>query len=208
MRPRPKTRPRKQPTQERSHATVTALLDATARVLLREGYDRASTNRIAQVAGVNIGSLYQYFPGKDALVAALIDRHLDEISRVLGAGLAAAADAPVAEAVRAIVSAHVQIHATNPTLQRVLILEVPRVERLNPIVRFRAELVRVLAEWLAARRVELAIADTEFAAFALVHTVDALTQAAVMDHPRWIVDGTLVDKLSKMVLAYLEGLRD
>ena len=72
--------PRKLASQERSRATVDALLEATTRVLLKEGYDRASTNRIAEVAGVSIGSLYQYFPSKEALVAAVIDRHQQEIS--------------------------------------------------------------------------------------------------------------------------------
>ena len=69
------TMPRKSASQKRSQATVETLLDATARVLTREGYDRASTNRIAAKAGVSVGSLYQYFPNKEALVAALVARH-------------------------------------------------------------------------------------------------------------------------------------
>ena len=76
------TNPRKSASQERSRSTVDALLEATARVLVKEGYDRASTNRIAEVAGVSIGSLYQYFPNKEALVAAVIDRHTEQVSQV------------------------------------------------------------------------------------------------------------------------------
>jgi AcrR family transcriptional regulator len=60
---RPLVKPRKTATQERSRATVDALVEATARILVKEGYDKASTNRIAEVAGVSVGSLYQYFPG-------------------------------------------------------------------------------------------------------------------------------------------------
>jgi AcrR family transcriptional regulator len=70
---KPATNPRKSASQERSRLTVEALLEATARVLMKDGYDRASTNKIAAVAGVSIGSLYQYFPSKEALVAAVID---------------------------------------------------------------------------------------------------------------------------------------
>ena len=72
------TSPRKSATQERSRATVDALLSATARVLVKEGYDRASTNKVAEAAGVSIGSLYQYFPSKEALVSAVIQRHIGE----------------------------------------------------------------------------------------------------------------------------------
>src|SRR5258708_22186871 len=75
---KPQTNPRKSASQERSRLTVDALLEATTRVLIKEGYDRASTNRIAEVAGVSIGSLYQYFPSKEALVAAVFDPHTPE----------------------------------------------------------------------------------------------------------------------------------
>src|SRR5260370_38447536 len=89
------TNPRKLASQERSRSTVDALLEATARILVKEGYDQASTNRIAEVAGVSIGSLYQYFPSKEALRAAGIDRHTQEGSQVTGNAQAKAAARPV-----------------------------------------------------------------------------------------------------------------
>jgi len=66
-----KLSPKKTPRQERSRATVEALLEATTDILIREGYTKLTTNRIAERAGVNIASLYQYFPGKEAIVAEL-----------------------------------------------------------------------------------------------------------------------------------------
>ncbi|TIT73203.1 MAG: helix-turn-helix transcriptional regulator, partial [Mesorhizobium sp.] len=75
MAPKLLTNPRKNASQERSRATMDALIEATARILVRDGFDKASTNRIAEEAGVSVGSLYQYYPGKEALVAAVIDRH-------------------------------------------------------------------------------------------------------------------------------------
>src|SRR5260370_3447682 len=81
------TIPRKSASQKRSRVTVETLLDATARVLTREGYDRASTNRIAAKAGVSVGSLYQYFPNKEALVAPLVPRHNREMPGLVADGL-------------------------------------------------------------------------------------------------------------------------
>src|SRR5580698_3835386 len=65
---------RKTPRQKRSVATVGAILDAAARILEKQGFDAYSTNAVAARAGVSIGSLYQYFPGKDAITRALIER--------------------------------------------------------------------------------------------------------------------------------------
>ena len=73
--PRIELRQRKSPRQQRSADTVEALLTAAARVLERESLAGFNTNRVAEVAGVSVGSLYQYFPNKSALIAALIDRY-------------------------------------------------------------------------------------------------------------------------------------
>jgi AcrR family transcriptional regulator len=71
--------PRKNPKQERSQTLVGAVLEASARILDLNGYARLTTNKVAELAGVSIGSLYQYFPGKDALMAAVLERHVNQI---------------------------------------------------------------------------------------------------------------------------------
>jgi AcrR family transcriptional regulator len=76
---KPSTEPRKLPQQERSRIAVEAILEATTRILTEEGYEKANTNRIAERAGVSIGSLYQYFPNKESLMTALMVQHSDEI---------------------------------------------------------------------------------------------------------------------------------
>src|SRR6188768_515402 len=77
---------RRQPRQARSRDTVDALLEAAARVFRREGF-RATTNRVAAEAGVSIGSLYEYFPNKQALLAALAERHVASAEAEVGAAL-------------------------------------------------------------------------------------------------------------------------
>src|SRR5688500_11026502 len=74
--PRTKLAPRKRPRQERSRATVDAIVQAAAYILVRDGYAKLTTNRIAERAGVNIASLYQFFPGKQAILAELQRRHV------------------------------------------------------------------------------------------------------------------------------------
>ena len=122
---KPLTKPRKNASQERSRATVDTLIEATARILVKEGFDKASTNRIAEKAGVSVGSLYQYFPGKEALVAAVMERHNQEIMQVVR-GLAEVATHRWSKAVRKLVAAAIKAHRVDPKLHRVLAEQIPR----------------------------------------------------------------------------------
>lgn len=85
--------PRKQPRQARSKQTVEWVLEAAARVFKAEGFS-ATTNRIAELAGVSVGTLYEYFPNKEALLAALAERHVAEAERGIEAALAARTETP------------------------------------------------------------------------------------------------------------------
>ncbi|HLX38261.1 MAG TPA: TetR/AcrR family transcriptional regulator, partial [Candidatus Binataceae bacterium] len=152
---KPRTNPRKIASQERSRATVDALLEATTRILLREGYDQASTNKIAEVAGVSIGSLYQYFPSKEALVAAVIDRHTQEISRVVRRALVKVAARPLEVAAREFVSIGIDAHRVNPKLHAVLAEQIPRVGRLENIDAMQRDGYALVRGYLEAHRDEI-----------------------------------------------------
>lgn len=75
--------PRKSPVQARSAASVDAILEATVQVLLDVGKERLTTTRVASRAGVSIGTLYQYFPNKSALLQAALKRHLDGVTEAV-----------------------------------------------------------------------------------------------------------------------------
>jgi AcrR family transcriptional regulator len=75
--------PRKQPVQARSAASVDAILEATIQVLLSVGKERLTTTKVASRAGVSVGTLYQYFPNKSALLQGALIRHLDEVTRAM-----------------------------------------------------------------------------------------------------------------------------
>jgi AcrR family transcriptional regulator len=82
-RPQSTSEPRKSPVQARSAASVEAILKATIQVLLKVGKERLTTTRVAARAGVSVGTLYQYFPNKGALLRAALQRHLDEIGAMI-----------------------------------------------------------------------------------------------------------------------------
>jgi AcrR family transcriptional regulator len=205
---KPLAKPRKSASQQRSRATVEALIEATARILVKEGFDRASTNRIAQVAGVSIGSLYQYFPGKEALVAAVFERHQLEIMRTVRGELAEALDQPVEQAVRRLVAVAVRAHRIDPRLHRVLAEQIPRVGRLEKLETFNRENFVVFRTFLERRRDELRVEDLELAAFICVTSIEALTHDAVLHYPKLLSDETpesLIEEGARLVTGYLKG---
>jgi len=203
MPPRPRTLPRKKAVQARSQATVEAILTATARVLVGVGYDRASTNRIAAAAGVSVGSLYQYFPSKEALVAALAERHIDEMSTVVLDAMARHAGAPAEETVRALVEVMIQAHGIDPKLHKVLVEQTPRFGRLEKLHDVEARVTELAVAWLEAHAAEIRPVDPAIAAFVIVHAVEALTHGAVLTRPDLLRDPRLVDEITALVVRYL-----
>ncbi len=103
--------PRRKPKQERARQTVDAVLEAVRLVVKRHGAQALTTNRIAEIAGVSVGSLYQYFPDKHAIVAALHDRHIADVRRVLETTAADCAAASLPDFARELVDGLVNAHA-------------------------------------------------------------------------------------------------
>ena len=157
-----RTTPRKRPRQQRSKDTVDTILDATTRVLVKHGFDGLTTNAVAAAAGVSIGSVYQYFPNKEALVAALIDRHVEKMNAAILSELVRVATLPIAEAARCVIELTIRAHAIEPQLHRVLSEQVPR--SLSKLQVGDGICSRAVARLLVARRDEVAIRDPDLAA--------------------------------------------
>ena len=203
---RPQTKPRKIAAQGRSRATVDALIEATARILIKEGYDRASTNKIAAMAGVSIGSLYQYFPSKEALMAAVIERHTQDLSQVARDAFVKVAELPIEIAARELVKAGIDGHRVNPKLHRVLDEQVPRTGQLERVDAVVQNACMSFRDYLEAHRDEIDVADLDLAAFILVTTLEALTHSAVLHRPDLVADervGAFVEEATRLVLRYL-----
>jgi AcrR family transcriptional regulator len=197
-----RTTPRKRPRQARSQVTVDLILEATARLLVKHGFDGLTTNGVAEAAGVSIGSLYQYFPNKEALVAALIERHMEEMNAAVLGELTRVAALPMAQTVRAVIELIFRAHAVEPALHRVLTEQVPRVGRMARLKELDQIGHRMVTGILAARRSELAIYDPELSAFVLVTAIEAICHAQVFS-PERLRDPRLVDEACALVTRYL-----
>lgn len=170
--PENKPKPRKIPVQARSRATVEAILEATARILEAEGLDAVTTNRVAERAGVSIGSLYQYYPSRDAILAEMVRRMRLSMSLRLIEANAEVQDLPLAQAVPRLMSAAVYQYEKEPLLTAALEQAEQWLPRDPEVLTERRKVRDVMSECLRRR----GVADPDTAVADLV----AMTRGIVM----------------------------
>jgi AcrR family transcriptional regulator len=99
--------PRKTPVQTRAAVTVGAISEATIQILLKQGVNRLTTTRVAERAGVSVGTLYQYYPNKQSLLFAVLAEHLDNVAAAVEAACEQARHKRLSDMIRAVVEAYV-----------------------------------------------------------------------------------------------------
>jgi AcrR family transcriptional regulator len=194
------TAPRKLPRQERAQFTVDAILTATKKVLAGEGRERATTNRIAEVAGVSIGSLYQYFPNKDTLIEIVRAGQEGAFRAKLEPRFERMVDLPLREAVRGVVSLLIEYHRESRGIHNAL------QEPAQP--EFHEDLMErwlgTTIAYLEAHREEIRPTNLPLAARMALETVESLTHDMSMRSPELLDDPEYASELVEMLVGYLE----
>lgn len=196
--------PENKPRQARAQATIDAILEATIRILDRESLDAATTTRIAEIAGVSVGTLYHHFQDRDAILRALQDR---EFARALGLmqdvlshdNLASAPRQTVERVVRGLAS----LYQASPALHRVLAIEGLRVVNAQEVHAFDLRVIDVIRGFLLASQEHLRVTNVEAAAFVAYQAVRATMLATLLERPPGLDIAVLVDQVVDLVLRYL-----
>ncbi|MEV7043199.1 TetR/AcrR family transcriptional regulator [Amycolatopsis sp. NPDC051061] len=196
--------PRKQPRQVRAELTRQRILTAAAHVFGEHGYAAGTTNRIAERAGISIGSLYQYFPNKDAILAELLVRHLDDGAAIAERVQREALPGPIEEIFRLFVRGAIESHLDEPRLLRVLLEQAPKSnDVLERVERLKTDLAAYLRA-LLDEHPEVRVTDTETAARLIVTTVELVIHQLVADHEP-VDTGCLETELVAMLTRYVKG---
>jgi len=201
------TPPRKEPRQERARQTMEAILEATTELVARDGWAKTTTNHIARRAGVSIGSVYQYFPNKTAILVRLFERHVALVQPVVARFLDDLQDhgCPVERSLRDLFVRLVAAHSVHPGLNRVLEEEVPRPRALERQGRQRGQaLVEEVAQILRARP-DVRVRQPLVAARVLEQTAEGLIRWMVHSAPESLDREAFIDESVRMLSAYLHG---
>ncbi|WP_233510661.1 TetR/AcrR family transcriptional regulator [Actinomadura craniellae] len=201
--PDKRLRPRKSPGQQRAVETRQRLLDAAARVFSEHGYRRGTTNRIAEAAGHSIGSLYQYFPNKDAILVELSTAHaragIAAVERLLDGG---ALPDRLEDKIRLFVRAAIDNHRDDPALHRVLFEEAPRSPELLDFLHAAQLRATEAAEELLGADPQVTVADIPMAARLVVTSIESQVHRFTADAGLENVDA-FENELVAMLVRYL-----
>lgn len=195
---------RRQPRQRRARQTVDAVLDAVVRVLKREGFNELTTNRIAEVAGVSIGSVYQYFPDKEAIFVALHQRHINEIDRMVETKLIEHAGSSLDVLMSAMIDGMIDAHKSDPELYELLLTEVPH--RADGTREFAVRLHGAFRLAISSRTQELKKGrDLDRLVFVVTHMVESLSHGVLFRRPPGLSLREAKAEVVRAVLAYLRS---
>jgi len=169
---------RKKPQQQRSQATIDTIFEATIQVLLANGFDKTTTIQIANRAGVSIGSLYQYFPNKRALLAAIVKRHVGGVVDVTIDACKSVHGKTIQEMCATMMSAFVDAKTRKPEVSRALYLPAAAVNG-DAIVKEEASRCAQAVHDMIITASDAKFAQAQLVSKVLIASVVGPTQAAI-----------------------------
>ena len=197
------TSARKTPRQARSKVMVETILDATARVLVEQGFSATTTNRVAERAGISVGSLYQYFPGREALVAAVARRYSQAMKASLESLLVQTQTEDLETALRRLLQGITEVHAIDPELSRILATELPRLGDMEWRKDIASRAIAIAEALLTSHQHELRDGlDLESAAFVVAKASEAV-MVSVAQNTDNRDSAAIETALLEMLLSYL-----
>ncbi|OUS29388.1 hypothetical protein A9Q99_09830 [Gammaproteobacteria bacterium 45_16_T64] len=196
---------RKKPKQARSIVTVDAILEAAAHILRNEGIEGLNTNKVAAIAGVSIGSLYQYFPNKGSLIAALIELHVEEELTELGAVIEQHNFLLTPELIESVISQFIDIHLRDLQYTRLLHEQVTYAESRQCLRDATQTLEVLLANMMVViKNGTWGLDKATRKAFIVVNAIDSIVQRSIGDDREVINRESLIEELTALTLGCLE----
>lgn len=195
--------PKKKPIQSRSKVTVESILIAAGQVLLELGPHKATTHKIAERAGVSVGTLYQYFPNKEAVFAELLRRGRQEMFATVMGRLSEFAQGDLEDIVRVGVDAMLKPFHDNPEVAAALAQHRDHITSADERREAQRPLHALLAQGLRMRDDLRAMDDPEYTALTLVKATEAVIIETVHQRPERLADGSLARELERLLVAFL-----
>ncbi|MQX52583.1 TetR/AcrR family transcriptional regulator [Alcanivorax sediminis] len=193
---------KKQPSQPRARRTVERIIAATGELILAHGLDALTTNRVAEQANVNIATLYQYFPHKQALLSALLQTHMHDLTRHLNALLEGLGEASVADSTRLWATLGIQYFRQNDSLLGMLIQSQHALSALPEGKEFERRLLEAMHRFLSRQRDRLQVEDLDRAIYVALHACTAILSRHLLEPVPYYRDEEIVEEVVTLMTRY------
>ncbi|MFL5784041.1 MAG: TetR/AcrR family transcriptional regulator [Bacteriovoracaceae bacterium] len=197
--------PRKEPNQERSRETVENIVTATTHILEKDGFEKISTNRIAEKAGVSIGSLYQYFPTKDAIFSFMMERYVksqtEMVDRIIQERKLSR---DLKETVRIIISAIMESKIKQSRFQKMFAEKVLSYAGFESLHKQDEHLIGVFEKYLEPFENEVRKENLDISLYFVIQTVKVLPIAILYQNRIKLADPRVTDELVELCYRYLK----
>lgn len=197
------SKPRKSPKQIRSQITVDSILEAATYILSEYGWDKFNTNSVAERAGVNIASLYQYFPNKESIISELHRLHVEKMktrSRELNSKELSELD--LRSLLKLIIKTGIEEHRDEPELHRIFHHRIPETAILSDSD-WNSSFERQLEDLIISKA--SSVMNRKFAAFFIRTGLHAIIHNAIEQHPDYLDEPAFIDELTDLFYKYLKG---
>jgi len=200
--------PRKEPKQERSRQTYQVILQGAAKIIRRDGIKKFSTNKVAEESGVSIGSLYQYFPSKEAIIAALIDQIFElEYSRLKELLSELSAEIGAREVLKKILSHYYHIDHEALQFRKAMVDSVAMVDKTEEAMRFHKQMAELLVNYIRENfRCEPSEANHATTIFMIQYMLRTTALSSVDPNLKNIDKEAMVDEIANIFVKFLRVL--
>ncbi|WP_157739119.1 TetR/AcrR family transcriptional regulator [Labrenzia sp. VG12] len=195
---------RRQPKQLRSRLMVETIVEAAHQVFSEHGFEGATTNQIAERAGISIGSLYQYFPNKDALILDVQRRHHEDVLTTVKNAMQLSGVLPLRDAIRSVIAANLDMHLQSPKLHAAFEEWIPAESKLVDRDGFRKEMATVIRAFLSKRPEIAQAAPLDQTVFVIMNMVRSVMHASVRDQGSHVDRTKVIDTLTDSLLGCLQ----
>lgn len=192
----------KQPRQPRARKTVQRIIAATGELMLESGLDSVTTNKVAERANCNIATLYQYFPNKQALLSALIQTYLNDMTRVLNDMLEQLGEASIADSTRLWASLGIQYFRQNGGIMTELLKSQSMLTTLPEGRDFERRLMEAMHRFLSKQRSKLVVDDLDRAIYITFTACTAILSKHLLESVPYYTDEEIVEEVVKLMTRY------
>jgi AcrR family transcriptional regulator len=182
---------------------VEAILDGAIRVLEKEGSLALTTTRIAEAAGVSVGTLYQYFPHRKSILDMLQEREFQRTTQVMQEVLLESPPGSTDELARAVLRGLFKLYGAAPELHRVLVIEGLTATAPEQVKAFDLRMVSLVRSVLAGAKLTCRRTNLDAAAFVAYQSVRASMMAHLLEAPSGLDEAALTDELADLLQRYL-----